>query len=274
MERPRSSRHLTSPPLETSPVLVRRDALPVTFGMEVDGLWRNAGAVYSLRGVPALDAVIPPMWSVSWNTLPELKPLLPHLHPIESHIAIVQQRARLTGQQQALIEPGFVVRVPPWHLHGFECGDNKPFWAITWQQAEHSLFCTDDSTTCERLVYFEDSAEAQEQQDKSAAVEVQDRCCNRVNSPLTIRAERGSPTFYYVDFTTMDSIQLCTQGPTLVFGAAETVAVTLNGQVQSLGEGDTFATAGICGDDEFVITRQSPESRIGILVFPTPVRPL
>lgn len=254
------------------PTIVHRHELQMTSGLEVDGVWRNAGAVYTMRGHPILDRIIPAHWSVSWTTLPDQTPLDPHLHPIESHVAIVNGRARLTGQQQLLVDAGTVVQVPPWHLHGFSCAEDKTFWAITWQRAPQSLFYE------ESLVYFETSEVAKERlrshkshHDKQQVVLHRSQTLP-TDDMMKFHSKSMTPEFFTIDLTTKDSVQLQTFGPTLIFATVSSCDIAVNSTADStqhqLVEGDTFAFSGVDFQNGLRLQRGSPNAQVGILVFP------
>ncbi len=249
------------------PTIVHRHELQMTSGLEVDGVWRNAGAVYTMRGHPILDRIIPADWSISWTTLPDQKPLDPHLHPIESHVAIVNGRARLTGQQQLLVDAGTVVQVPPWHLHGFSCVDEeKTFWAITWQRSPQSLFYE------ENLVYFETSEVAKERlgshHDKQQVVLHQAQTIP-LDVTMKLRPKSMTPEFFAVDLSTKDSVQVQTFGPTLIFATVSNSDVSIGSTRHQLAEGDTFAFNGVDLQNGLRLHRGSHNAQVGILVFPT-----
>ncbi|MBL7689117.1 MAG: hypothetical protein JNJ49_13870 [Bdellovibrionaceae bacterium] len=255
------------------PTVVHRHELQMTSGLEVDGVWRNAGAVYTMRGHPVLDRIVPASWSVSWTTLPDQTPLDPHLHPIESYVAIVNGRARLTGQQQLLVEAGTVVQVPPWHLHGFSCVENKTFWAITWQRSPQSLFYE------ENHVYFETSPAVKERfnspkgkKDLQQQVTLHRSQTLPTDDMMKFRSSSMTPEFFAVDLATKESVQVQTFGPTLIFATASSCSITTSSTADStqhqLVEGDTFAFSGVDFQNGLRLQRGSPNAQVGILVFP------
>ncbi|MBK7890197.1 MAG: cupin domain-containing protein [Bdellovibrionales bacterium] len=252
------------------PTVVHRHELQMTSGLEVDGVWRNAGAVYTMRGHPVLDRLIPPDWSVSWTTLPDHRPLDPHLHPIESHVAIVNGRAHLTGQQQLLVDAGTVVQVPPWHLHGFSRVEDKTFWAITWQRSPQSLFYEDG------LVYFEtsDAAKGRINSDTKKQHVALQRCqILPADDAIKFRAKAITPEFFTIDLATKASVKIQTLGPTLIFATVSDSEVSMGSKRYTLTEGDTFALDSGNPRNELHLRRRSPDAHIGILVFPLSGQP-
>lgn len=130
-------------------IFYQRERIKPITGVSLGGIWRSAGAVYPIAPLadshPLWKDILPQGWSMSWNTLPRGEVLEPHYHPVESFIAIVKGKARLTGQQERDVSVGNVLRVPAMHYHGFSTIDDAgSFWAITWQALSHSLYTGED----------------------------------------------------------------------------------------------------------------------------------
>ncbi|MBN8540112.1 MAG: cupin domain-containing protein [Deltaproteobacteria bacterium] len=247
--------------------VIARSALRVSTGMTINGVWRNAGAVYTFSGHPGGSEILcdgkEADWALSWTTLPDGKDLEPHYHPFESHVAIVQGRAVLTGERHATfrtIEAGGLVRIPPWCLHGFRCENSKPFWALSWQRANRSLFFAGDRGEAADVVFPGDPS-APAVPDFTLEAFVQN---GRTPASEPVSSLDQRPKFQFFDFTNKNDVVVEIEGPAFIFATSGGVHLELPEGMVELREGDALPVE---ASRTVKVVRKSPLSAIATLQF-------
>lgn len=117
-----------------------RTDMKLTKGAQIDGVWHAAGLIYDFRSIPSLDRFIPAGIAITWVSLENLEPLEPHVHPIESFVAIMKGRAKVAGEKEMYLDEGQVVHIPAERWHGFDAADRVGFQGLAWQFADTHLF--------------------------------------------------------------------------------------------------------------------------------------
>jgi len=248
--------------------VIARSSLRVSTGMTINGVWRNAGAVYTFAGHPSISEILcddkDRDWALSWTTLPDGRDLEPHYHPFESHVAIVQGRAILTGDAQSKIrtvEAGDFVRIPPWCLHGFRCENSKQFWALSWQRADRSLFFAGDRGDVADVIFPGDSS-APSEPDFSLEALVQS---GRALKAEPLQSDDQRPKFQFYDFANISEVVVELKSRSVIFATSAGVRVELPEGVVELSEGDALPVVGTSRSVKVI--RKSPLSAIATLQF-------
>ncbi len=256
-------------------LVITRGSLSVSNGMTINGVWRNAGAVYTFAGHPGFKQILPARndseWALSWTTLPDGMDLQPHYHPFESHVAIVQGRAILTGESDLAVrtvEAGEFVRVPPWCLHGFRCENKKPFWALSWQRADRSLFFAGQKGETTDVV-FPGDPNAPAAFDPSIRPVFQNGRVLNGSSSMTIQSQQFSelesrPKFQFFDFSTTEAAIVEFKSGGLMIATSAGVKFEYDGEIVELSEGDSFP---VISSHPLRVSRTSPLATIATLQF-------
>ncbi len=207
--------------------VIPKSSLAVVNGIEVNGVWRPAGVVRDFKSAPEFAQVLKDRVSLSWVTLKDLAPLEPHVHPIESFVAIVRGQARLIGQENLVVESGQVVRIPAGHWHGFEAVDELGFEGLSWQSASNHLF----GDGPERLVYFRDESESTRFASAASAA---------VESGVDHSVPCGDLTFRFVNLGEGDTWSFAKNGISIIVIVSGSVNFQSSFEKSNLQAGDAM----------------------------------
>lgn len=252
----------------SQPHVLRRNDIRPLHGAMINGIWRGAGAVYPVRapektsGPDIWSEVLQPGWSISWTTLPNHEILDSHYHPVISYVAIVKGRAQLIGQQTGFVDAGSIIRIPAWHLHGFKTvPGQEPFWAITWQPLQNSLFTGEDPN----VLYAGDEGAPAEPDPRIHAEIVQSRV-----KPFADKKLPAAPKFEFLDLSIEKKRQLQIAGRAILFCVSGRVSVTTSANTYEIKEGDMVpfaAQASLDSVESITCSQSEAGSALALMTF-------
>ena len=107
----------------------------------VNGVLHHLGIVKIFSKHPELAEFIPQQnkFAISWVRLEKDQELSVHQHSETSLIIICEGSGQTLGATETNIEPGDIVLVPAYSLHGFK-GTNEGFWALSIQFNGKALY--------------------------------------------------------------------------------------------------------------------------------------